>query len=93
MDSLDKLLARLFTLHRNTIELSLDRIHRILVALGSPEMHCPPVIHVAGTNGKGSTIAFMRAILETRSCIYLATSRAVPRAHPAWEEGRRPPCG
>src|ERR1700757_4567013 len=64
MDSLDKLLAHLFTLHRNKIELSLGRIHRLLAALGSPELCIAPVIHVAGTNGKGSTIAFMRAILE-----------------------------
>src|SRR5580692_2999543 len=64
MDSLDALLARLFTLHRKTIELSLGRIERLLAALGSPEQRLPPVIHVAGTNGKGSTIAFMRAILE-----------------------------
>src|SRR5450631_1167029 len=64
MDSLDALLTRLFTLHRKTIELSLGRIERLLAALGSPETRLPPVIHVAGTNGKGSTIAFMRAILE-----------------------------
>src|ERR1700730_8745446 len=64
MDSLDALLSHLFTLHRKTIELSLGRIERLLAALGSPEKHLPPIIHVAGTNGKGSTIAFMRAILE-----------------------------
>ncbi|HVZ50508.1 MAG TPA: folylpolyglutamate synthase/dihydrofolate synthase family protein, partial [Pseudolabrys sp.] len=43
---------------------SLDRVERLLAALGNPERRLPPVIHVAGTNGKGSTIAFMRAILE-----------------------------
>src|ERR1700680_2513067 len=64
MDSLDALLSHLFTLHRKTIELSLGRIERVLAALGSPEKRLPPIIHVAGTNGKGSTIAFMRAILE-----------------------------
>lgn len=64
MDKLDTLLAHLYTLHRKTIELSLGRIERLLAALGSPERRLPPTIHVAGTNGKGSTIAFMRAILE-----------------------------
>ena len=63
MDSLDALLSHLFTLHRKTIELSLGRIERLLAALGSPEKRLPPIIHVAGTNGKGSTISFMRAIL------------------------------
>jgi dihydrofolate synthase/folylpolyglutamate synthase len=56
--------ARLLALHPKRIDLSLDRITRLLAALGHPERRLPPVIHVAGTNGKGSTIAFMRAILE-----------------------------
>jgi dihydrofolate synthase / folylpolyglutamate synthase len=56
--------ARLLALHPKRIDLSLGRIERILAALGHPERHLPPVIHVAGTNGKGSTIAFMRAVLE-----------------------------
>ncbi len=51
-------------LHPKRIDLSLDRIERLLAALGHPERKLPPVIHVAGTNGKGSTVAFMRAILE-----------------------------
>jgi dihydrofolate synthase/folylpolyglutamate synthase len=54
----------LLALHPKRIDLSLDRIWRILERLGHPERRLPPVIHVAGTNGKGSTIAFMRAILE-----------------------------
>jgi dihydrofolate synthase / folylpolyglutamate synthase len=56
--------ARLLALHPKRIDLSLGRIERILAALGHPERQLPPVIHVAGTNGKGSTIAFMRAVLE-----------------------------
>jgi dihydrofolate synthase/folylpolyglutamate synthase len=56
--------ARLLALHPKRIDLSLARIERLLAALGHPERHVPPVIHVAGTNGKGSTIAFARAILE-----------------------------
>jgi dihydrofolate synthase/folylpolyglutamate synthase len=58
------ILARLSALHPKRIDLSLDRMWRLLGALGDPQRLLPPVIHVAGTNGKGSTIAFMRAILE-----------------------------
>ena len=58
------ILARLLALHPKRIDLSLDRIERLLAALGHPERRLPPVIHVAGTNGKGRPIAFMRAILE-----------------------------
>jgi dihydrofolate synthase/folylpolyglutamate synthase len=61
---LDATLARLLALHPKRIDLSLDRIERLLAALDHPERRLPPVIHVAGTNGKGSTVAFMRAILE-----------------------------
>jgi len=64
MAPLDDILARLLALHPKRIDLSLDRMWRILDALGHPERRLPPVIHVAGTNGKGSTIAFLRAILE-----------------------------
>src|SRR3990167_1084727 len=64
MTPIDSILARLLALHPKRIDLSLDRIERLLAALGHPERKLPPVIHVGGTNGKGSTIAFMRAILE-----------------------------
>lgn len=64
MTSVDSILARLTALHPKRIDLSLDRVQRLLVALGNPEKKLPPVIHVAGTNGKGSTVAFLRAILE-----------------------------
>ncbi len=60
----DEILARLTTLHPKLIDLSLGRIQRLLGKLGSPERQLPPVFHVAGTNGKGSTCAFLRAILE-----------------------------
>jgi dihydrofolate synthase/folylpolyglutamate synthase len=60
----DAIVARLAALHPKRIDLSLDRVERLLAALDHPERKLPPVIHVAGTNGKGSTIAFMRAILE-----------------------------
>ncbi len=57
-------LARLARLHPKSIDLSLDRINRLLKSLGSPHEAMPSVIHVAGTNGKGSTLAYLRAILE-----------------------------
>ena len=57
-------LARLTGLHPKLIDLSLGRIERLLATLGHPERHLPPVVHVAGTNGKGSTIAFVKAIAE-----------------------------
>jgi dihydrofolate synthase/folylpolyglutamate synthase len=60
----DAIVARLAALHPKRIDLSLDRVQRLLTALDHPERKLPPVIHIAGTNGKGSTIAFMRAILE-----------------------------
>ncbi len=82
MDSLDALLTRLFTLHRKTIELSLGRIERLLAALGSPEARLPPIVHVAGTNGKGSTIAFIRAILEAAGKrVHVYTSPHLVRFH------------
>ncbi len=60
----DAALERLKTLHPKKIDLSLERIERVLDALGRPQDRLPPVIHVAGTNGKGSTTAFLRAIAE-----------------------------
>ncbi|MFH5772624.1 bifunctional folylpolyglutamate synthase/dihydrofolate synthase [Paracoccus sp. NGMCC 1.201697] len=64
MTTSDAILARLMQLHPKVIDLSLDRMERILAALGNPERRIPPVIHVAGTNGKGSTQAMIRAGLE-----------------------------
>ncbi len=60
----DEWLARFLTLHPRKIDLSLGRIQALLEELDGPHRQLPPVIHVAGTNGKGSTVAFMRAILE-----------------------------
>ncbi|MBM3605796.1 MAG: bifunctional folylpolyglutamate synthase/dihydrofolate synthase [Alphaproteobacteria bacterium] len=64
MSQSDAILARLMALHPKVIDLSLDRMHRLLAALGHPERRIPPVIHIAGTNGKGSTQAMIRAGLE-----------------------------
>src|SRR5215204_4796390 len=64
MSAYEPIITRLLALHPKRIDLSLDRIRRILDRLDHPERKIPPVIHVAGTNGKGSTLAFMRAVLE-----------------------------
>ena len=60
----DRVLERLGRLHPKLIDLSLGRVERLLAALGDPHEKLPPVVHVAGTNGKGSTIATLRACLE-----------------------------
>ena len=73
----DAMLARLLALHPKRIDLGLDRMERILAALDHPERRLPPVIHVAGTNGKGSTVAFMRAILEAAGKRVHATPRPI----------------
>jgi dihydrofolate synthase/folylpolyglutamate synthase len=62
---LDAILGRLKTLHPRVICLSLGRIERLLAALGEPQRRLPPVVHIAGTNGKGSTLAMLRAMLES----------------------------
>ena len=64
MFDVNTIVARLAALHPKRIDLSLGRIERLLAVLGHPERKLPPVIHVAGTNGKGSTVAFLRAMLE-----------------------------
>ncbi|UAL10469.1 bifunctional folylpolyglutamate synthase/dihydrofolate synthase [Caulobacter segnis] len=60
----DAALERLKALHPKLIDLSLDRMRRLCAALGDPQGRLPPVIHVAGTNGKGSTVAYLRAMAE-----------------------------
>jgi dihydrofolate synthase/folylpolyglutamate synthase len=64
MSTLDDLLARMKQLHPLLIDLSLERVERLLAELGSPHERLPPVVHIAGTNGKGSTTAFLKAMLE-----------------------------
>ena len=82
MESSDALIARFLALHPKSIDLSLGRIERLLADLGHPERRLPPVIHVAGTNGKGSTIAFMRAILENAGlAVHVYTSPHLVRFH------------
>jgi len=61
---IDAILARFVRYHPDRIDLSLDRMHRLLADLGNPQDRLPPVIHIAGTNGKGSVAAFLAAALE-----------------------------
>jgi dihydrofolate synthase / folylpolyglutamate synthase len=77
---LGDLIARLSALHPQQIDLSLERMHRLLERLDHPERKLPPVIHVAGTNGKGSTIAYLRAILEAAKLrVHVYTSPSLVR--------------
>ena len=64
MEQAEAILDRLIKLHPKSIDLGLDRIKALLGKLGNPHLSLPPTIHVAGTNGKGSTSAFLRAMLE-----------------------------
>jgi len=78
----DAILARLLALHPKVIDLSLERLERLLAALGNPERNLPPVIHIAGTNGKGSTGAFIRAGLEAAGkTVHAYTSPHLARFH------------
>jgi dihydrofolate synthase / folylpolyglutamate synthase len=78
----DAILERMMTLHPKVIDLTLDRMHRLLAALGNPEKAIPPVIHIAGTNGKGSTQAMIRAGLEaTGQRVHAYTSPHLARFH------------
>jgi dihydrofolate synthase/folylpolyglutamate synthase len=78
----DLVLERLNRLHPKIIDLDLRRVVRLLSLVGHPEEHLPPVIHVAGTNGKGSVIAFLRAMLEHAGYrVHVYTSPHLVRFH------------
>jgi len=80
--SSDLILERMMAFHPKVIDLTLDRMHRILAALDHPERRLPPVIHVAGTNGKGSTQAMIRAGLEGEGRrVHAYTSPHLARFH------------
>ena len=75
-------MERLLALHPKLIDLSLGRIEGLLAALDNPERRLPPVVHVTGTNGKGSTIAFMRSALEAAGYrVHAYTSPHLTRFH------------
>ncbi len=95
MNSSDAILARLLGLHPKLIDLSLERIMVLLERLGHPQRKLPPVVHVAGTNGKGSTLAFMRAMLEAAGQrVHVYSSPHLVRFHErialAGPDGARP---
>src|SRR4051795_7553614 len=84
----DSILSRLLALHPKRIDLSLDRVWRILERLGHPQRRVPPVIHVAGTNGKGSTVAFLRAMLEAAGkSVHVYTSPNLVRVNERFRLG------
>ncbi len=78
----DVILERMMALHPKIIDLTLDRVWRLLDALGNPQDALPPVIHIAGTNGKGSTQAMLRAGLEAAGHrVHAYTSPHLARFH------------
>ena len=78
----DIILDRMMSLHPKIIDLTLDRVWRLLEALGNPQDALPPVIHIAGTNGKGSTQAMIRAGLEAAGkSVHAYTSPHLARFH------------
>lgn len=78
----DAILTRMMALHPKVIDLTLDRVWRLLDALGNPQNDLPPVIHIAGTNGKGSTQAMIRAGLEAAGKrVHAYTSPHLARFH------------
>lgn len=82
MSNSDIILERMMSLHPKIIDLTLDRMTRLLDALGNPEKQMPPVIHLAGTNGKGSTQAMIRAGLEAaEDRVHAYTSPHLARFH------------
>ncbi len=90
MPSSDVLLAELKQLHPKLIDLSLGRIERLLGKLGNPHLALPPVVHIAGTNGKGSVTAYLKAILEAAGLgVHVYTSPHLVRFHERIVIGKR----
>jgi len=84
-----EMMARLAALHPKRIDLGLERMHRLMAQLDHPERKLPPVIHVAGTNGKGSTVAFLRAILESAGLrVHVFTSPFLVRLNECFRLGQ-----
>ncbi len=78
----DAVLERMMTLHPKVIDLTMDRVERLLAALGHPERSLPAVVHIAGTNGKGSTQAMIRAGMEAAGkSVHAYTSPHLARFH------------
>src|SRR5262245_32878989 len=82
MRTSDEVLAELKALHPRRIDLSLGRVTRLLTKLGNPQNRLPPVIHVAGTNGKGSVAAYLKAMLQAAGKrVHVYTSPHLIRFH------------
>lgn len=82
MPTSDQLLAEMKLLHPKLIDLSLGRVERLLTKLGDPQFKLPPVVHVAGTNGKGSVTAYLKAMLEAAGRrVHVYTSPHLVRFH------------
>jgi dihydrofolate synthase/folylpolyglutamate synthase len=78
----DAILTRMMALHPKIIDLTLDRVWRLLDRLGNPQENLPPVVHIAGTNGKGSTLAMLRAGMEGAGLsVHAYTSPHLARFH------------
>lgn len=83
-------IERLLTLHPKGFDLSLERVSGLLARLGNPQDRLPPVIHIAGTNGKGSASAFSRALLEASGqSVHVHTSPHLVRWHERYRMGRK----
>src|SRR6516162_4005835 len=98
MPTSDQLLAEMKTLHPRRMDLSLERIERLLAKLGKPQDRLPAVVHIAGTNGKGSTAAYLKAMLEAAGKrVHVYTSPHLVRFHErialAGEDGKARPIG
>lgn len=88
MTAADQEIERLMRLHPKGFDLSLDRITRLLDKLGNPQDRLPPVIHIAGTNGKGSAAAFSRALLEASGLrVHVHTSPHLVNWHERYRIG------
>lgn len=81
-ERLERLLQTLYGFYHTEIGMDLTRLPRLLAKMGNPHLKLPPVVHVAGTNGKGSTLATLRALLETAGfTVHVATSPHLVRAN------------
>lgn len=89
-DEAEREIEKLMGLHPKGFDLSLDRISRLLETLGNPHLKLPPIIHVAGTNGKGSVTAFCRALLEASGLsVHVHTSPHLVHWHERYRLGVR----
>ncbi len=77
MTANDPIVQRLMSHHPRVITLGLERIEQLLKQLGSPEKKLPPLVHVAGTNGKGSLVAYLRAMAEAAGIASTSTPRRI----------------